>query len=76
MTEITRATQQAWRRHLGSEAGVAGMLRLREATPFVIPSEGGVEFQAGIVEGWRRCLDYIPNIIAEPNQEAIEIENR
>jgi hypothetical protein len=66
----------AWRKHLGSEAGVAGMLFLRESTPSVIPGQGELAFQAGLVEGWRRCLDNIPNVIAEPQKEPVEIENR
>ena len=75
-TEISRATQQAWRKLLGSEQGAEGMLYLRENTPSVIINQGELAFQAGLVEGWRRCLDAIPNVIAEPPQDPVEIENK
>jgi len=85
VTELNRAVQLKWRQHLASEAGLVGMLFLREHTPTVSKlSIGGIQsqqhdivFDAGRVEGYRQALDTIENMIAV-NDAAKEpdLENR
>jgi hypothetical protein len=68
MTELKRATQLAWRRHLLSPVGVEGMLYLREMSPRVGGGDStAIVFSSGKAEGYREALDRISDVIsAEP----------
>lgn len=75
-TELRKVTQLAWRKHLLSEAGIEGMLVLRERTPVVGRGEShNIIFDAGVVEGYRRALDSIDAIIAAEPQKPESLEN-
>ncbi len=71
MTEIKPIVRLSWRRFLATEAGMAGMLYLRESTPGILkglPHE--VQFDAGYTQGYLKALDRISEVIAaEPEKE-------
>lgn len=65
MTEIKRTTKLAWRRFLQSEPGMEGMLFLREKLPSVIKGQQHeIVFDAGVTQGYGKCLDNISEILA------------
>ncbi len=75
-TELRKVTQLAWRKHLLSEAGIEGMLILRERTPVVGRGEShNIIFDAGVVEGYRRALDSIEAVIAAEQPKPEQLEN-
>ncbi len=74
--DLNRAIQLSWRRHLLTEAGMAGMLYLREHSPTV--QKGGAEamiFDAGRIEGYRLALDFIGEIIAADQVKEENLDN-
>lgn len=76
MTELKKKTQLDWRRHLLTDSGIEGMLFLREGVPSI--SKGPADemiFDAGIVEGYKRALDKISEVIAVEQRKEIDIEN-
>ncbi len=77
MIELKKLTQLAWRRHLLDASGQEGMLFLRERTPSITkgPADEMI-FEAGIVEGYKRALDTISEIIAADNKKEIDYENK
>jgi hypothetical protein len=76
--ELSKATQLAWRRFLASQAGLEGMLYLREHIPSIIKSDPhSMVFDGGIIVGYNKCLDNMTDVIgAEPQRESVDIENR
>lgn len=75
-TEITKSTQLAWRKFLQSEAGVEGMLFLREKTPSVSKGEShAIAFDAGRVDGYKLACDTISEIIAIRQQKEEVADN-
>jgi hypothetical protein len=77
-TELRKVIKLAWRKWLMSEAGVEGLLVLRESAPSV-SSDGEAHkiiFQAGIAEGWKRCLDAHHTLIAADEIKINDIENQ
>ena len=76
MTELSRATQLAWRKFLISDAGVEGMLFLREKTPSVSKGEShAIAFDAGRVDGYKAAVDTISEIIAVRQQKEEVADN-
>lgn len=76
MTEFRKITQLAFRKFLSSEEGKEGMLVLRERTPSVHRGEShDIIFDAGVVEGYRRALDTISEIIATPKDREESFDN-
>jgi hypothetical protein len=73
-TELRKVVKLAWRKWLMSEAGIEGMLVLRESCPTVSGTGDShqIIFQAGVAEGHKRALDSIHNLIAT---EEIKVEN-
>lgn len=66
-----------WRRFLASDAGVEGMLFLREEAPIVVkgpPHE--VQFDAGYSMGYIHALDVLSKFVAEEPKRDVDIENR
>jgi len=77
MTQIKKVTQLAWRKLLLSEAGIEGMLVLREMTPGVsVGDSHNIIFQAGKAEGYRMALETIHNFIAAEESKPEDIENK
>lgn len=75
-TELRKATQLAWRKHLISEYGIEGLLVLREMTPTVgVGDSHNIIFQAGKVEGYRMAIDALQSIIASEEKKDNSIEN-
>lgn len=64
-TELKKITTLRWRAHIASDAGIEGMLFLRERTPSVQkgPADEMI-FDAGKVEGYKMAIDMISEILA------------
>lgn len=75
-TELKKKTTLDWRRHLLTDSGQEGMLFLRERTPSIHkgPADEMI-FEAGIVEGFKRAIDTISEVIAVETKKEIEIDN-
>jgi hypothetical protein len=76
MTELEPATQVQWRRFLSSDAGIKGMLYLRQMTPGITkgaPHE--MHHDGGVNQGYTRCLDKIEGIGNGKSTRDIKIEN-
>ena len=59
-----------------TEAGVEGMLFLRERTPSISKGDAdGIIFDAGKVEGYKNAVDTISEIIAVRQQKEEKVEN-
>lgn len=75
--ELTKVAKLAWRKHLQSPAGIEGMLVLRQNAPSV-GRDGeahSIVFDAGVAEGWRRCLSAIYEIASathDPDSVTLE----
>jgi hypothetical protein len=75
-TELTRLDQLYWRKHLLTDAGVRGMLFLRESAPSVGKGPADeIIFDAGVAEGYRRCLDKINEVIAAKTEKQVDPSN-
>lgn len=75
-TELTKATSMAWRKFLGSEAGITGMLYLRERLPMIRAGEShAMIHDGGRVEGYRQALDMMTEIIAAEPKKQDQFEN-
>lgn len=75
-TELSRSTQLSWRKFLLTEAGVEGMLFLREKTPSVSKGEShAIAFDAGRVDGYKLGIDTISEIIAIRQQKEEVADN-
>lgn len=76
MSDVKKITQIAWDKFLRSDAGIEGMLVLRERTPSVHKGEShDIIFEAGVVEGYRRAIDAITHIISVEQPKNEELEN-
>jgi hypothetical protein len=76
MTQLKKVTQLAWRKLLLSEAGIEGMLVLREQAPGVsVGDSHNIIFQAGKSEGYRQALETIQNLIAAEPTKPEDLEN-
>ncbi len=76
LTEPKKVTTLAWRRFLLSEAGIEGQLVLREQAPSVVNGEShNIIFQAGVVQGWQRCIEAMHNLIAVEKVKNESLEN-
>jgi hypothetical protein len=74
-TELNRTTNLAWRRFLLTDAGIQGMLYLRECAPSIGRGEAsGMIFDAGRSQGFNDCLNKISEVIAAdvPKNENLE----
>lgn len=71
MTELKKITTLRWRQHIASEAGMEGMLFLRERIPSVHKGTADeMIFEAGKVEGYKMAIDTISELLAvEPTKE-------
>lgn len=75
-TELSKVEQLQWRKFLLTEAGERGMLFLREQTPSIPKGPADeVIFDAGIAEGYRKCLDKISEVIAARTEKTINPSN-
>lgn len=76
MTELRKVTQLAWRKFLLSDAGMEGMLYLREHIPSIQPSDAdSIIFQAGTTQGFKNGIDTISEIIAAEPVKEQKLEN-
>ncbi len=76
MVELKRVTQLAWRRFLASDAGVEGMLYLREMSPTIQSDQPHqIIFGAGKVEQHRLTLDMIRDIVGKEQVKEENLEN-
>ncbi len=65
MTEVKKVTRLTWRRFLASDAGMEGMLFLREKIPSILKGQPHeVQFDAGRSEGFKQCLDTITELLS------------
>lgn len=74
--ELKKVTSLAWRRFLSSEAGIEGMLYLRENTPKIgrgAPHE--IQYDAGVNQGYVMCLDTIPQVLAIEQTKDVDPSN-
>jgi hypothetical protein len=74
--ELKKVTTLTWRRFLQTEAGIEGLLFLREKTPGIVkglPHE--VQFDAGYTQGYMKALDTISEIIAVRAQDSGDASN-
>lgn len=70
MIELRKVVTLAWRKHMASEAGIEGMLFLREKSPTIVRGDQHqMIFDAGMVEGYRKALDTISEILAVKQEE-------
>lgn len=77
LTPLRKVTQLAWRRHLISEHGVEGLLVLRENAPAIIVGDAdSIIFQAGIVEGYKRAIENMHNLIAAEQIKTEDFDNK
>jgi len=76
MTELKKQTQLDWRRHLLTPEGIEGMLFLREGMPSIHkgPADEMI-FEAGIVEGYKKAIDRISEVIAVAPKKEVNLEN-
>jgi hypothetical protein len=75
-TELTKLDQLQWRKFLLTDSGERGMLFLREKTPSVYKGPADeIIFDAGVAEGYRRCLDAISDVIAARTEKQVEASN-
>lgn len=76
MIELKRSTNVAWRRFLATEAGIEGMLWLREKLPDVLKGSGeSIIFDAGKTQGYKDCLDQIANVMGVVEAKIENYEN-
>jgi hypothetical protein len=65
MIDLKKITTLQWRKHLASDAGMEGMLYLRERIPSVHKGTADeMIFEAGKVEGYKMAVDTISELIA------------
>lgn len=79
MVELKKTTILSWRKFLSTEAGQEGMLYLRERVPSVNDGEAhSIILQAGVVKGYNRALDTIPEVLGKVDdaQNMSELENK
>lgn len=76
MTELDKATTLAWRKFLLTDAGVQGMLFLRERVPSIGKGDSNaIVFDAGVVEGYKKAVDTMSEIIALQEKKEQNLEN-
>ncbi len=76
MTELTKADKIKWRQFLASEAGIKGMLFMREKVPSINKGDAdGMIFDAGLVEGYKLAMDRISDVLSMEEVKDIKIEN-
>lgn len=76
MTELKKVTQLAWRKLLLSDAGIEGLLVLRERGPQIYQGDShNIIFQAGKVEGYREALLLMQEFIAAEPKKEENLEN-
>lgn len=76
MTELAKATTLAWRRHLSTDAGVEGMLFLRERVPSIQKGDQHqMIFDAGRVEGYKQAIDTISELLVLKQQGEVDPSN-
>lgn len=65
MIELKKISSLKWRQFLATDAGMEGMLYMRERTPSVIGGDSTqIIFEAGKSEGYKFALDRISEVIA------------
>lgn len=64
--DVEKIVSLTWRKFLSTDAGVKGMLVLRECEPRILKSSSPEEmiYDAGRNEGYRECLRTITDLIA------------
>lgn len=76
MIELAKSTTLSWRRHLASDAGVEGMLFLRERVPSILKGDQHqMIFDAGRVEGYKQAIDTIAELLILVQQKEINPSN-
>ncbi len=76
MVQISKATQLSWRRFLASDAGIEGMLAMREAAPNINKGQPHeICFDAGIATGYSLYADKLYSYIANPPKQEESAEN-
>lgn len=75
--ELKKITNLRWRAFLGTDAGIEGMLFLREQVPTIIKGQPHeIQFDAGFTMGYLKCLDTISEIIANEVVKDSDVENK
>lgn len=76
MVDLKRITTLQWRKHLASDAGVEGMLYLREKEPSITRGDQfQMIFDAGRVEGYKQAINTISELLTLEVQKEINPEN-
>jgi len=76
MESVKKSTHVSWRRFLITPEGIEGMLYLRERTPNIVKGDANeIIFGAGVVEGYRRALDTLSEIIAAETKPEDRADN-
>ena len=76
MATISKATQISWRRFLSSDAGMEGMMYLRDTAPTIQKGQPHeICFDAGVATGWGKVIDKIYESVANPPQPEQNLEN-
>ena len=74
--DITKQDRIAWRRFLGSEPGINGMLWLREQIPGVGTGEPHeMIFHAGIAEGYKKAIDKVSEVLTLRDESPENLDN-
>jgi hypothetical protein len=76
MIELRKVVTLAWRKFLAGEAGIEGMLFLREKTPSIVRGDQHqMIFDAGRVEGYKQAIDTISELLAVKQEETRDPSN-
>lgn len=77
MTELNKTTQLAWRRFLASDAGIKGLLWLRESEPRIRKGDTSeMIHDGGVVSGYRLAIDALSDVVGREEEKPVDIENR
>lgn len=76
MTDPKKVTKLSWRRFLQTDAGMEGMLFLRERVPSISKGQPHeVQFDAGRSEGYKQCLDTIMALLSVEETKEVDASN-
>jgi hypothetical protein len=78
ITELKKINQLKWKAFLSTEAGVEGLLVLRESSPTINGNgeQHAIVFAAGQAAGYGLALDRINSMLAVEPKKEIELENK
>jgi hypothetical protein len=76
MTEIDRNTTLAWRKFMASDAGIKGMLYLREKIPSISKGDThAMVFDAGRSEGFKQAIDTVSDLLILNQTKEVDASN-